>query len=192
MTKNFYFMLKTLVVLEIFSFLFSLFTYVEKRLDKKAMVNSRIYYTQTGQQIITMHISLKLSRSKGNQTIKLRQLIKYSVRNIFLQKSGGKWERETSSRTLFVFSRFLYKVKASGQHLSFNNTQREKLNTVQETIKVKSFQLLIFLISLQNWVQMFKQRDSSSRQKMSGCSFQPNLTAKLELVFVLTQKNTSS
>ena len=140
-----------------------------------------------------MHILLKISRSKGNQTIKLRQLIKYSVRNIFLQKSCGKWEREeTSSRTLFVFSRFLYKVKASGQHLSFNNTQREKLNTVQETIKVKSFQLLIFLISLQNPVQMFKQRDSSSRQKMSGCSFQPNLTAKLELVFVLTQRNTSS
>ena len=37
-------MLKTLVVLEMFSFLFSLFAYVEKRLDKKAMVNSRIYY----------------------------------------------------------------------------------------------------------------------------------------------------
>ena len=38
--KNaFYFMLKALFVLEIFTFLSWLFGYVEKRLDKKAMVN---------------------------------------------------------------------------------------------------------------------------------------------------------
>ena len=40
MTKNaFYFMLKALFVLEIFTFLSGTFCYVEKRLDKKGIVN---------------------------------------------------------------------------------------------------------------------------------------------------------
>ena len=43
MKKTFYLMLKTRFVLEIFTFLFLLFGYVEKRLDKKAMVNFKIY-----------------------------------------------------------------------------------------------------------------------------------------------------
>ena len=43
MKNAFYFMLKALFVLEIFTFLSWLFGYVEKRLDKKAMVNFKIY-----------------------------------------------------------------------------------------------------------------------------------------------------
>ena len=44
MMKNaFYFMLKALLFLEIFTFLYWLFGYVEKRLDKKATVNFNIY-----------------------------------------------------------------------------------------------------------------------------------------------------
>ena len=43
MKKTFYLMLKARFVLEIFTFLFLLFGYVEKRLDKKAMVNFKIY-----------------------------------------------------------------------------------------------------------------------------------------------------
>ena len=44
MMKNaFYFILKALFVLDIFTFLFWLFGYVEKRLDKKAMVNFKIH-----------------------------------------------------------------------------------------------------------------------------------------------------
>ena len=44
MMKNaFYFMLKALLFLEIFTFLYWLFGYVEKRLDKKATVNFKIY-----------------------------------------------------------------------------------------------------------------------------------------------------
>ena len=42
MNKAFYFILKSLFVLEIFTFLPWLFGYVEKRLDKKAMVNFKI------------------------------------------------------------------------------------------------------------------------------------------------------
>ena len=45
MENDFYFLLKlkALLVLEIFTFLSWLFAYVEKRFDKKAMVNFNIY-----------------------------------------------------------------------------------------------------------------------------------------------------
>ena len=44
MMKNaFHFMLKALFVLDILTFLSRVFGYVEKRLDKKAMVNYKIY-----------------------------------------------------------------------------------------------------------------------------------------------------
>ena len=36
--------------------------------------------------MILIHILPNISRSKGNQEIELAQLIKYSVRNIFLPK----------------------------------------------------------------------------------------------------------
>ena len=39
----FYVLLKALFVLEIFTFLCCLFGYVKKRLDKKAMINFKIY-----------------------------------------------------------------------------------------------------------------------------------------------------
>ena len=41
-----------------------------------------------------------ISRSKSNETMKLRQLIEYNKRKIFLQKLCRKWGRETSSRPL--------------------------------------------------------------------------------------------
>ena len=40
---------------------------------------------QTGQQIIAVHILLNISRSKGNQKMKIGQLIEYKMRNIFLK-----------------------------------------------------------------------------------------------------------
>ena len=44
MKMLFYFMLKTLFVFEIFRFLSWLFRYIEKQLDKKALVNLKIYH----------------------------------------------------------------------------------------------------------------------------------------------------
>ena len=58
---------------------------------------------QTGQQIIKAHILPNISRSKSNQAMEFGQLIKYSVKNIFLQKLYRKWVREAISRPLFVF-----------------------------------------------------------------------------------------
>ena len=50
--------------------------------------------SQPGRQVIAIHILPNISRSKGNQTMKFGQLIKYDMRNIFLEKlytkCGGK------------------------------------------------------------------------------------------------------
>ena len=51
--------------------------------------------SQAGHQIIIIHILPNIPRSKGNQAMKC-QLIKYNVKNIFLQKSCGKRDRETN------------------------------------------------------------------------------------------------
>ena len=61
---------------------------MEQPLDKKAMVNLKIYTSQTGQEIITIHIlrKKKSQKSKGDQTMKFGQLIDYNMRNFFLQK----------------------------------------------------------------------------------------------------------
>ena len=51
-----------------FTFLSWLFGYEEKRPDKKVKINSKIMTLQSGQQIITIHISPNISRTKGNET----------------------------------------------------------------------------------------------------------------------------
>ena len=59
--------------------------------------------SQTGLQIIAIHILPNITQSKGNQTMKFSQLIESNKRNIFLQKLCEKWGKETSSRPLFIF-----------------------------------------------------------------------------------------
>ena len=57
--------------------------------------------SQTGQQIITVHILPNISRSKGNQTMKFGQSVEYNMRNIFLEKSYIKWGGEASLRPFY-------------------------------------------------------------------------------------------
>ena len=77
-----------------------------------------------------------ISRSKGDQTMNISQLIDCNVRNTFRQKSCRKWVRETSSRPLFVFKKAIYEEKVSGQHLNFNifwqssTCNKNKLNKI--------------------------------------------------------------
>ena len=55
--------------------------------------------SQPGKQLISMHILFNISRRKGNQTMKLSQLIEHNARNIFLEKSYTKYGGETISRS---------------------------------------------------------------------------------------------
>ena len=50
-------------------------------------------------ETIAMRILSNISRSKGNQTMKFDKLIKYNVRNIFLEKSYTGCGGETIPRS---------------------------------------------------------------------------------------------
>ena len=72
-----------------------LFSHVGKRLDKKVscqfiMSQSKLMTSHTGKQTIAINILPDISKSKGNQTMKLGKLVEYSVKNIFLQTSCRK------------------------------------------------------------------------------------------------------
>ena len=79
---------------QIFSFLFWLFGHAEKWLNHKNKVNFKIK-SQPGKQKIAMHLLPNISRSKGNQTVKLGQLIEYTWKTFFLEKSYTKYGGET-------------------------------------------------------------------------------------------------
>ena len=86
MKKAFYFMLKALFILELFTF-----GYIEKWVDKKAMVNFKIYdFTNWTTNDYNKHRLPDISRSKGNQAMKFGQLIEYNLGNVFLQNSCRK------------------------------------------------------------------------------------------------------
>ena len=102
MENVFYFMLKALFVLQIFTFLYGLFGYVEKRLDKKAMVSFKVYdVTDWTANDCNIHILANISRNKGNQAIKFRQLMEYNMRNIFFEKSCTKYGGKGSPRSFY-------------------------------------------------------------------------------------------
>ena len=57
--------------------------------------------SQTGQQIITIHILPNISRSKDNQAMKFGQLIDYNMENTFLEKSYTRCGGEGSLRPFY-------------------------------------------------------------------------------------------
>ena len=61
--------------------------------------------SQSGKQIITVHIMLNISSCKDNQAMKFGQLIEDNVKNIFLERLYRKKGRETSSRSPFTFQK---------------------------------------------------------------------------------------
>ena len=58
--------------------------------------------SQTGQKTVTIHILPNISRSKVNESIKLGQLIEYTMRNIFLEKLYALFGVETSRTQIFL------------------------------------------------------------------------------------------
>ena len=101
---------------DIYIFVLTYWLCKKSGLIRRLRLISKFITSQTGQQIITIHILPIISRRKDNQAVKFSQLIEYNVRNIFLQKSFRKWGRETSSRPLLLFKKVLCKIKINGQH----------------------------------------------------------------------------
>ena len=50
--------------------------------------------SSTGKQTITMHILPNISRSKGNRAMKFDKLVKYDMKDIFLEKPYKRESRE--------------------------------------------------------------------------------------------------
>ena len=63
---------------------------LKKQLNKKDMVNFKIFDVAAWLRILTILILPNISRSKGNQTLKFGQVIEYNKRIIFLRKSYRK------------------------------------------------------------------------------------------------------
>ena len=63
--------------------------------------------SQAGQQMFAIYILPNISKSKGNQTMKMGQLIKQKMRNIFLEKLRTKCGEETSPGLFYT------KIKSS-------------------------------------------------------------------------------
>ena len=64
---------------------------------RKLKLISKFMTSQTGWQIITIHILPNISKNKSNRTMKSAQLI-YNMRNIFLEKSWTNYGGEASHR----------------------------------------------------------------------------------------------
>ena len=62
--------------------------------------------SQTGQQLIAIHILSNISRNKGNKTMKFGQLLEYNMRNIFIEKSYTEYVGEASPRTFYKKPKF--------------------------------------------------------------------------------------
>ena len=92
--KAFYFTLKTLFILKMFKPFVMSFRSCKKtaRLERPM---SKFMASQPGKQTTAMHILPNILRSKGNQIKKLGQLMEYSMRNIYLEKSYTKYAGET-------------------------------------------------------------------------------------------------
>ena len=59
--------------------------------------------SQPGKQTIVIYISPNISQSKGNQKMKLGQLIEYNKRNILFKNYTENEAGVTSSEPLFIF-----------------------------------------------------------------------------------------
>ena len=71
---------------------------------------------QPGEQRITTHILLNISRIKSNQTMKFGQLIEHPERNIFF-KSYAENDAGKLVPDAFFFKKTSYQVKANGLRL---------------------------------------------------------------------------
>ena len=79
---------------------------------RKLSLISKFVTSQSGLQIITIHILPNTSRKKGNQTMKFDRLIKYNAKNIFFSRNHAENGAWTLVPDLFlIFKKALSKIK---------------------------------------------------------------------------------
>ena len=68
---------------------------------RKRQLFLNLITSQTGIQIITIHVLSSISRSNGNKTIEFGQLIDYNIKNLLHEKLCTKSDRQPSPRLFF-------------------------------------------------------------------------------------------
>ena len=79
-----------------------------------------------------------ISRSKGNQTLKLGQVVEYNNRNIFFKYHAENEAGRLVPDLFFFFRKALYELKASGLQLSSHHFRQ---SSTWQTIKTKQIKL---------------------------------------------------
>ena len=74
--------------------------------------------SQTGEQTIKIHILPNISWSKGNQTLKFGELIKYNKRNIFFKNSAENEAGRLVPHFFLFPKKASYEVKVIALQLS--------------------------------------------------------------------------
>ena len=157
MTKNaFYFTLKALVVLKIFSFSHDLLVMQKKRLDQKDNVNFKIHN-------VTIWLTNNCNtRSKGNQVMKFGPLIEYKMSKNFAEKSYIKRAGETIPRPLSKKSKLSVSLDLQFEVLNSLFLLYANLRAIEIQRNQASDHLL-----LPNYRAFLKNK----KQKRSGTSF---------------------
>ena len=70
-------------------------------LIRKIRLILKFLTSQSGKQTIAILILPNISKSKGNLAIKFGQLVDYSMKNFFVEKSHTKCAEETISKHLY-------------------------------------------------------------------------------------------
>ena len=70
--------------------------------------------SQTGKQIITIHILPDISRSKEIPTMKFCQLIKYNIKNIYYKNHAEDEAGRLVPGLFLFFGKALYEVEVCG------------------------------------------------------------------------------
>ena len=83
---------------DILSFCLDILVMHKNGLIRKIKLISKFMTSQPGKQPLAIHVLPNISRRKGNQTIKFGQLMKYHMRNNFLEKSYAICGGETTPK----------------------------------------------------------------------------------------------
>ena len=82
----------------IYIFCLDVFVMYKNCLIRMIKLISKFLTSQLGNETIAIHILPSISRNKGNQTMEFGQLTEYNMRNIFLETSYTKCDREALFR----------------------------------------------------------------------------------------------
>ena len=116
----FLFHIKSFFVLKMLAFLSWLFDHIRKWFDDKAKVNFKTYDAKDWTANNRIYILLNIAGSKTNQAGKFDQLIEYKVRIFFLKYYAKNEAWRLVPGFILLSKKTLYKIKASGEYLSFN------------------------------------------------------------------------